>query len=60
MKLDIESIEYIEDSEILELDVRSNHYAMGHIITPAEIIKVQGWAQMETFNKFIMKHLRIV
>ena len=44
-----EALKYIEESEFLELDVRPNHYAMGHVITPAEIIKVQGWAQMETF-----------
>lgn len=48
-KLYREAMKYIENSDILELDVRPNHYAMGHIITPAEIIKAQGWAQMETF-----------
>jgi hypothetical protein len=44
-----EALQYIKDSDIFELDVRSNHYSMGHIITPPEIIKAQGWAQMETF-----------
>lgn len=44
-----EALEYIKNSDVLELDVRPNHYAMGHIITPAEIITAQGWAQMETF-----------
>lgn len=48
-KLYNEALEYIKNSDIFELDIRENHYAMGHIITPAEIIKAQGWAQMETF-----------
>lgn len=50
-----EALKYIEESEIFELDVRMNHYAMGHIITPAEIIKAQGWAQMETFIPIKLK-----
>lgn len=29
-----EAIKYIEESEVLELDVRPDHYSMGHIITP--------------------------
>lgn len=48
-KLYNKALEYIKNSDILELDIRQNHYAMGHIITPSEIIKAQGWAQMETF-----------
>lgn len=44
-----EALKYIEESEIFDLDVRPKHYAMGHIITPAEVIEAQGWAQMETF-----------
>ncbi len=48
-KLYNQALEYIKNSNILELDIRQNHYAMGHIITPPEIIKAQGWAQMETF-----------
>lgn len=48
-KLYNQALEYIKKSDIFELDIRQNHYAMGHIITPSEIIKVQGWAQMETF-----------
>lgn len=44
-----EALEWIEQSEIFVLDKRENHYAMGHIITPQEIINAQGWAQMETF-----------
>ena len=31
-KLYGEALKYIEESEIFELDVRPNHYAMGHII----------------------------
>lgn len=44
-----EALAYIEASGVLELDVRPGHYAMGHIITPPEIIVAQGWAQMEAF-----------
>lgn len=43
------AMQYIEDSGALELDSRPGHYAMGHIITPPELIEAQGWAQMETF-----------
>lgn len=51
-----EALKYIEQSEDFELDIRPNHYAMGHIITPAEVIKVQGWAQMETFIPIKLKN----
>ncbi len=44
-----EAIKYIEESGIFALDERPNHYSMGHIITPAEVIEAQGWAQMEVF-----------
>lgn len=44
-----EAMDYIRESELFELDERKNHYTMGHIITPKNIIKAQGWAQMETF-----------
>ncbi len=44
-----EALEYINSSKILELDVRENHYAMGHIITPQEISDAHGWSQMETY-----------
>jgi hypothetical protein len=54
-KLYKEALKYIEDSDVLELDVRPNHYSMGHIITPAEIIKAHGWAQMETFIPIKLK-----
>lgn len=40
---------YIKESSVYELDERHNHYSMGHIITPQNVIAVQGWAQMETF-----------
>lgn len=52
-----EALKYIEESEILELDVRAGHYAMGHIITPEPIIKAQGWAQMESFIPVKLKKL---
>lgn len=55
-KLYEEALKYIEHSEVLELDIRPNHYSMGHIITPAEIIKAQGWAQMETFIPVKLKN----
>jgi hypothetical protein len=55
-KLYTEALKYIENSEVMELDIRPNHYAMGHIITPAEIIKAQGWAQMETFIPIRLKN----
>lgn len=55
-KLYEEALKYIEQSEVFEIDVRPNHYAMGHIITPAEIIKAQGWAQMETFIPIKLKN----
>lgn len=48
-KLWCKAMEYIQSSDILALDIRPNHYAMGHIITPQEILHAQGWAQMETF-----------
>jgi transposase len=51
-----EAIKYIEESGIFELDVRPNHYAMGHIITPPEVIKAQGWAQMETYIPIKIKN----
>lgn len=54
-KLYRDALKYIGASDILGLDVRPNHYAMGHIITPAEIIKAQGWAQMETFIPIRLK-----
>lgn len=44
-----EALDYIKNSDILELDERENHYSMGHIITPAAIIEAQGFAQMESF-----------
>lgn len=44
-----EALQYISSTEQLELDIRPNHYAMGHIITPPEIIEAQGWAQMQTY-----------
>ncbi|AEY67475.1 hypothetical protein [Clostridium sp. BNL1100] len=54
-KLHKEVYEYINNSDILELDIRPNHYPMGHIITPKEIMEAQGWGQMETFIPVRMK-----
>lgn len=56
-KLYGEALTFIENSDVFELDARPNHYAMGHIITPAEIIKAQGWAQMETFIPIKLKNV---
>ena len=49
------ALAYINNSDIFELDVRANHYAMGHVITPSRIIEAQGWAQMETFIPIKLK-----
>lgn len=54
-KLYNKALEYVKNSNIFEVDIRQNHYAMGHIITPSEIIKAQGWAQMETFIPIKLK-----
>jgi len=54
-KLYNQALEYIKNSDIFELDIRQNHYGMGHIITPPEIIKAQGWAQMEAFIPIKLK-----
>ncbi|MBY9077356.1 hypothetical protein KIH86_15325 [Paenibacillus sp. HN-1] len=48
-KLYQEALHDIEQSGIFALDIRANHYSMGHIFTPPDIIKAQGWAQMEAF-----------
>lgn len=50
-----EAMDYINKSEIFELDERKNHYSMAHIITPQEIINAQGWAQMENFVPIRLK-----
>jgi hypothetical protein len=44
-----EALDEVARSGVLELDIRPNHYPMGHIITPPDLIKAQGWAQMEAF-----------
>ncbi len=44
-----QALDHIAESGFLELDIRPNHYAMGHIITPPDIVEAQGWAQMEAF-----------
>ncbi len=50
-----EVLEQIRSSAIYELDIRQDHYAMGHIITPKEIFEKQGWGQMEVFVPIRMK-----
>lgn len=40
---------WLEQSDVLTLDKRENHYPMGHIITPQAVIDAQGWGQMEAF-----------
>ncbi len=52
-----EAMEYIAKSEFLELDERPGHYAMGHIITPPEIIQAQGGGVMEAFVPVKLKAL---
>lgn len=49
------AMEYIKNSNEFELDIRPGHYIMGHIITPPEISKIQGWDQMETFIPIKLK-----
>ena len=53
-----EAAAWIKASEALELDVRPGHLAMGHIITPPDVIAAQGWAQMETFIPIKLKRER--
>lgn len=43
-----EALAFLAQSPDVELDERPNHYTMGHIITPKEIAKKQGYALMET------------
>lgn len=54
-KLYQEALSMIKQSTAYELDIRPNHYPMGHIITPADLIAKQGWAQMETFIPIKLK-----
>ncbi len=51
-----EALSWIEKSAFYELDSRANHYAMGHIITPAEVIQATGYAQMESFIPVRLKN----
>jgi hypothetical protein len=50
-----EAMTWIAQSEFFELDPRANHYPMGHIITPPEVIKATGEAQMEAFIPIKLK-----
>jgi hypothetical protein len=43
------ALDHIAASTVYELDVRPNHYPMGHVITPRALIEAQGFAQMETY-----------
>lgn len=43
------AVKFIEESPLLALDCRENHYPMGHIITPRALVERQGTAQMEAF-----------
>lgn len=54
-----EALEFIEESEIFELDERENHYSMGHIITPEKIIEKQGFSMMETFIPIKLKDVNV-
>ena len=40
---------WVKSSDIFALDERENHYSMGHIITPPEVIKKVSKPQMEVF-----------
>ncbi len=44
-----EALKYINESDLLELDIRENHYPMGHVITPPEISEKLAFTQMETY-----------
>ena len=48
-KLFQDALDYINSSEAFELDERPGHYAMGHIITPPEVIQALGNGMMEAF-----------
>lgn len=43
------AFDHIVSSPIYETDIRPNHYPMGHVITPPQLIEAQGFAQMETY-----------
>lgn len=43
------ALKHILDSPVVELDECPGRFMMGHIITPAALIKAQGYAVMETF-----------
>lgn len=50
-----EAMNYLKVSGLFETDERPNHYAMGHIITPREVIRAQRYAVMETFIPIRLK-----
>ncbi len=43
------ALDHISSSPMYETDIRPNHYPMGHVITPPQLIEAQGFAQMETY-----------
>ncbi len=55
-RLHKEVYDYLKASDILTLDIRPNHYSMGHIITPKAVMDAQGWGQMEVFIPVKLKH----
>ncbi|SEO01314.1 hypothetical protein SAMN04488134_103118 [Amphibacillus marinus] len=50
-------LDWIEKSDVFEVNKYRNHYPMGHIITPPEVIKAQGFAQMEAFVPIKLKEI---
>ena len=50
-----EAMTFINNHNHIELDIRENHYPMGHIITPEELMNKQGYAQMQTYIPVKMK-----
>lgn len=50
------ALDFIAAHEYLELDERANHYSLGHIITPAELIAAQGIGQMEALVPVKLKN----
>ncbi|MDU4695895.1 MAG: hypothetical protein E6Y08_08765 [Paenibacillus sp.] len=49
------ALTWIAQSEFFELDQRADHYPMDYIITPPEVIKATGEAQMEAFIPIKLK-----
>lgn len=43
------AMDWIKSNDKIELDERENHYSMGHIITPRDIIDALGHAYMRAY-----------